>query len=348
MEVDGAAVLVQRGLQLVQPLGGHAVPALGVDVGGLDVAEGKVDGGQVAVSRLEAALGDFGGRLGFGGRGVHGLCGRFGRGGFGSLLGGFSVVALGLLVRVYPLEHLRLRLGIELGEDRLDVLLVNLLPVLDDIRQLGLELVVVTVLPGLVHELLPQEAVGVGREQAVRRYEVLVPPRVAGLVAAEGIVGALDAPDADLLRERGVDLLDDVLVLDNELQADDVACGVHALVGSRAAHEARLLVVVGVGLGDGAGGDEGLEQVALDRLLLVVDLHALVARAGVPDHDGDLALRAAGLGGDLLGGEGVGGLLGLAVLVHLAALELLVLGVASALVGGLATAPAYSSARHGQ
>jgi hypothetical protein len=40
--------------------------------------------------------------------------------------------------------------------------------------------------------------------------------------------------------------------------------------------------------------------------LLVVDLHALVARAGVAHHDGDFALRPALLGCDFFSREGCG------------------------------------------
>jgi hypothetical protein len=106
-----------------------------------------------------------------------------------------------------------------------------------------------------------------------------------------------------LLREVAVDLVDDVILLDDELQGENIASGVNALVGARAANETRLLGVVGVGLGDGAGLDEGGEQVALDGLLLMVDLQAVVASTCVADHHGDLALGLALLGGNLLGGE---------------------------------------------
>jgi hypothetical protein len=169
-------------------------------------------------------------------------------------------------------------------------------------------------------------------QEGVCRDEVLVPARVAGLVAAERADGALDAPHSDLLREMAVDFLDNVVLLDDQLQRDDVARGVDALVGAGAADERRLLGVVGVGLRYGAGGHKGIEQIALDGLLLVVDLHALVSRARVAQHDGDLALRAALLCLDLFGGEGrgQGGALILALLLLLLVARLLVCIAASA------------------
>ncbi|GJC94835.1 cell cycle control protein [Colletotrichum higginsianum] len=184
VEVDGAAVLVQRRLELAQALGRDAVPSLGGDVGRLDVAQGEVEGGQVAVPRLDASLGDFGSGLDFR-RGL-GRLGRLGSGrhdglrrlllglglGIGGSLGLLRLASGRGLVGVYPLHHLGPGLRVELVEDGLDVLLVNLSPVALDIGQLLLELFVVSLLLGHLHQLLPQPAVRVGRQEALK--ELLV------------------------------------------------------------------------------------------------------------------------------------------------------------------------------
>ena len=97
-----------------------------------------------------------------------------------------------------------------------------------------------------------------------------------------------------------VDLLDDVRVLHDKLQADHVSGRVHVLVGSGASHKRSLSRVVGVGFRDGAGFDKCLEELALDRLLRRGDLHALEASSRVADHDSDLALRLASFRIDFL------------------------------------------------
>src|SRR4051794_13619750 len=90
-----------------------------------------------------------------------------------------------------------------------------------------------------------------------------------------------------------VDLFNNIILFDNQLQRHNVACSMYTLIGTRTTNERRFLGVGCVRLRYGAGRDKSVEQVSLDGLLLVVDLHALVASTRVADHDCDFALRSA-------------------------------------------------------
>src|ERR1700761_8368283 len=100
-------------------------------------------------------------------------------------------------------------------------------------------------------------------------------------MTAEFIVRALDAPDADLRWQAVVELLHEVLVLNDEVEGQDIAGGMDAAVSPGTAHQLRFLWIVRIGFGDGAYINERSKQLALNGLILVVDLQAVVVGARV-------------------------------------------------------------------
>src|SRR5580704_8021389 len=121
------------------------------------------------------------------------------------------------------------------------------------------------------------------------RNEILIPSRIASSITAEASNRSLDAPNTNLRGQMAVDLLNDIRIFDDELQRDDVAGSVYALVGASTTHQGRFLGIIGIGLGYGAGSHEGGEEVAFDGTLIGHDLHPFVSAARVTDHDGNLA-----------------------------------------------------------
>ena len=104
------------------------------------------------------------------------------------------------------------------------------------------------------------------RQQAVRRYQVLIDPGIAQLVGAEAVIRPLYAPHTYLRTQGFIDLRHDVRVLDDKLERNEVSCSMHPLIRPRTADEGRFLGIVGIGFGDGASGNEGAEEVALYSL----------------------------------------------------------------------------------
>jgi len=114
------------------------------------------------------------------------------------------------------------------------------------------------------------------------RNQVFVYPRVDQLIGTETIICPFVAPNSDLRSQVVVDLLHYILVFDDQFQGYHIAGGMNTLVGSGASHERRLLGIVGVGLGDGAGRDKGLEEVTFNCFLVMrsapVEVSLLVAK----------------------------------------------------------------------
>lgn len=71
----------------------------------------------------------------------------------------------------------------------------------------------------------------------MRWDEILIPPAVACLVAAETPNRPLDAPYADLRRQMVIDLGHNVFILHNELETDHIPGSMNALVGPGAANQ---------------------------------------------------------------------------------------------------------------
>ena len=120
--------------------------------------------------------------------------------------------------------------------------------------------------------LLTQETPGMRRQQAVRRYQVLIDPGITQLVGAEAVIRPLYSPDTYLRAQGFVDLGHDVRVLDDKLERDEVSCSMHSLIRPRTADQGRFLGIVGIGFGDGASSNEGAKEVALYSLFLIVPI----------------------------------------------------------------------------
>lgn len=149
-------------------------------------------------------------------------------------------VVLRGLVLIVQVEDLLDELADILGrvvEDRTDVLLVGLLPVARHLFLSRLVTLQVTLLLGVLEELLAQVSAGVRRQETVSWNEVFVNARVAQLITAERLVRDEDVPYANLRAEFLVDLLNDIVIFDNQLQGDNVSRSVDTLVGTRAPHQ---------------------------------------------------------------------------------------------------------------
>ena len=103
----------------------------------------------------------------------------------------------------------------------------------------------------------------------MRRYQILVYPRIDQLICTEAIVRPLESPDSYLWRKILVDFLDDILVFDNQFEGDDVTRGVNSFICSSASNERGFLGVVGVGFGDGTRCDEGFKEVSFYRFVVM-------------------------------------------------------------------------------
>lgn len=98
-------------------------------------------------------------------------------------------------------------------------------------------------------------------------YQVLIPPRIASLVTAETVHGALQTPYADLRRKVAVDLADDVRILSDEFQRNHVSRSMDTFICSSTTHKRRFFGIIGICFGDGASCDECSEEVTFNCLL---------------------------------------------------------------------------------
>lgn len=203
--------------------------------------------------------------------------------GLGHLLGftllGFLPLDLINTGSLHPLV-VRDALGLEIGSDRLPVLLALLVGA-----------------GSILEELLGHDSARSRVQERVGRHQVLVDSRRTQLSALKSLVGSRNAPDTQLLGQMAVDLLHNVLVLNDHLQRDDVTGGMHTLIGSSSSHESRLFGVVGVVLRDGSGLDKGLEDITLNGLLGRIQLHAMVTSSTISNHTGNLSLGLSHLVG---------------------------------------------------
>ncbi len=134
-----------------------------------------------------------------------------------------------------------------------------------------------------------------GRDEHVRRQQILVHPTIAALPCVEPVLHPRHAPNAYKLGQKAVDLVHQRLAvfetvgLEDELEAQQVARSMDAAIGASGALETDLVRVDRVVRRDGTGGAEGVKDVTFDGFHARVDLESRVADTAVAELDGDFA-----------------------------------------------------------